>query len=40
MVEEVSVEVLALVAAAGAVDAAEAVEGAVVPVVASQRIRK
>lgn len=40
VVEEVFAEVLALVAAAGAVDAAEAVEGAAVPGVASPRTRK
>lgn len=40
VVEEVFAEVLAQVAAAGVVDAAEAVEGAAVPGVASPRIRK
>lgn len=40
VVEEVFAEVLAQVAAAGVVDAAEAVEGAAVPGVASLRIRK
>lgn len=40
VVEEAFAEVLALVAAVGAVDAAEAVEGAAVPGVANQRTRK
>lgn len=40
MDEEVFAEVLAQVAAAGAVDAAEAVAGAVVPGAASPRTRK
>lgn len=40
VVEEVFAEVLAQVAAAGVVDAAEAVEGAAVPGVASPRTRK
>lgn len=40
MVEEVFAEVLALVAAAGAVDAAEAVVGAAVPGAASPRTRR
>lgn len=40
MVGEAFAEVLVLVDAAGAVDAAEAVEGAAVPGVASRRTRK